>query len=58
MSHKHSSHMSINRPRKHNPIGENFFKVCIEPLVRNKIDKKEYVLLKALILCNASEFFF
>ncbi|CAJ0610239.1 unnamed protein product [Cylicocyclus nassatus] len=37
-----------------NPMRENFFKVCIGALMRNKIDKKEYVLLKALILCNAT----
>ncbi|KHJ78602.1 Ligand-binding domain of nuclear hormone receptor [Oesophagostomum dentatum] len=37
-----------------NPMNEDFFKICIEPLIRNKIDKREYVLLKALILCNAT----
>ncbi|KHJ75073.1 Ligand-binding domain of nuclear hormone receptor [Oesophagostomum dentatum] len=40
--------------RLNNPIKEEFFKICIEPLVRNEIDKKEYVLLKALMLCNAT----
>ncbi|VDL72188.1 unnamed protein product [Nippostrongylus brasiliensis] len=37
-----------------NPAGENFFRVGIEPFIRHKIDKKEYVLLKALMLCNAT----
>ncbi|VDO92280.1 unnamed protein product [Heligmosomoides polygyrus] len=39
-----------------NPFGNNFFKLAIDPFIRHKIDKKEYVLLKALMLCNASEF--
>ncbi|KAK6759321.1 hypothetical protein RB195_021112 [Necator americanus] len=39
---------------KNNPMGEGFFRLITEPLIRNKIDKKEYVLLKALVLCNAT----
>ncbi|PIO73778.1 Ligand-binding domain of nuclear hormone receptor [Teladorsagia circumcincta] len=35
-------------------IGNEFFKIAIEPLIRHKFDKKEYVLLKALLLCNAT----
>ncbi|XGW35464.1 hypothetical protein V3C99_019020 [Haemonchus contortus] len=35
-------------------IGTQFFKLAIEPLIRHRFDKKEYVLLKALLLCNAT----
>ncbi|KAK6061811.1 Ligand-binding domain of nuclear hormone receptor [Cooperia oncophora] len=35
-------------------IGNEFFKIAVEPLIRHGIDKKEYVLLKALLLCNAT----
>lgn len=40
--------------RDNNPFGNNFFKLAIDPFIRHKIDKKEYVLLKALMLCNAT----